>query len=306
MTKIKYIYIFDEEIDRVYDCFTNIQLNSGISYLNFIYDLKFIKGERFDEENSIYSCKWKNYYNVKMIAENIKAEPNFRTYTNKSLYIDKIPIQLSLIYNFYYDTIEQKTLFILYLEYDDDFFGELIKSEISQLDIIKICENIKKYLFSITLGLNFVNSFQINFPIEELWKTISNLEIFFSFVGKKITPIFKDKEVNLDSIIYFYDSSDKETNKSLSHQLIVNSLFITENYIKLSLITLNKLKYVNQKITFIIKRLETKKCMFIAKVRILEPCEHKLFLTIKKIWDNLMTNYYHSFELKKKKKKSKY
>ena len=105
MTKIKYIYIFDEEIDRVYDCFTNIQLNSGISYLNFIYDLKFINGERFDEENSIYSCKWKNYYNVKMIVENVKAEPNFRTYTNKSLYIDKIPIQLSLIYNFYYDTI---------------------------------------------------------------------------------------------------------------------------------------------------------------------------------------------------------
>ena len=46
--------------------------------------------------------------------------------------------------------------------------------------------------------------------------------------------------------------------------------------------------------------------MFIAKVRILEPCEHKLFLTIKKIWNNLMTSYYHSFESKKKKKKSKY
>ena len=129
-------------------------------------------------------------------------------------------------------------------------------------------------------------------------ENFSNLEIFFSFLGKKLTPILKDKEVNLNSILEFYDSSNKKVNWTLSHQLIVESLFITDNYIKLILTTLNNLKYINQKITFLIKKLETKKSMFIAKVKILEPCEHKLFLNIKKIWKKLMTNNYYNFELK--------
>ena len=49
MPSIKYSYIFDEEIERVYECFRNAQLNKGIVYNNFVSNLKFHKGENFDE-----------------------------------------------------------------------------------------------------------------------------------------------------------------------------------------------------------------------------------------------------------------
>ena len=52
MPKIKYSYIFDEEMDRIYESFSKIQLNRDIAFYDFVTNLKFIKGERFDEENS--------------------------------------------------------------------------------------------------------------------------------------------------------------------------------------------------------------------------------------------------------------
>ena len=144
-----------------------------------------------------------------MIVQNHINKENCRAFTHKSLFIDKVNIEISLIYYFYWDTLGQKTIFILDLEYKDEFFGDLIKSEVKQSDITKACEHVEKYINGISQGLEFSNSFLLNVPIEELWKTISNPAIFFTISGKKLIPIFKDKQVNLDSILEFIDSNDK-------------------------------------------------------------------------------------------------
>ena len=238
MPKIKFSYIFDEEMDRVYNCFSNIQLNQDIAFKNFATNIKFIKGERFDEENSEFSFVWKNYYNLKMIVQNHINKENFRTYTHKSLSIDKVIIDISLIYYYYWDTSEQKTIFILDLEYKDEFFGDLIKSEVKQSDIAKACENVEKYINGISKGLEFSNSFLLKVSIDELWKTISNPAIFFSISGKKLIPIFKDKQANLDSILEFVDSNDKKSESTILTQLIVDNLLVTSSYVILSLISL--------------------------------------------------------------------
>ena len=298
MPKIKFSYIFDEEMDRVYNCFSNIQLNRDIAFKNFATNIKFIKGERFDEENSEFSFVWKNYYNLKMIVQNHINKENFRTYTHKSLCIDKVVIEISLIYSYFWDTTEQKTIFILDLEYKDEFFGDLIKSEVKQSDITNVCENIEKYINGISQGLEFSNSFLLNVPIEELWKTISNPAIFFTISGKKLIPIFKDKEVNLDSTLEFIDSNDKKSESTILTQLIVDNLFVTSSYIKLSFVSFKRLYLTNHKITFIIKKIETNKSIFIVKLKVLEPCTHKLYLSIFKFWKKIITNYYNYFTSK--------
>jgi hypothetical protein len=298
MPKIKYSYIFDEEIDRVYESFSNIQLIRDIAFCDFITNLKFIKGERFDEENSEFSFVWKNYYNIKMIVQNHIIKENFRTYTHKSLFIDKVVIEISLIFYFYWDTIEQKTIFILDLEYKDEFFADLIKSEVKLSDIEKVCENVEKYINGITQGLEFSNSFLLNVPIEELWKTISNPAIFFTISGKKLIPIFKDKQVNIDSTLEFIDSNDKKSESTILTQLIVDNLFVTSSYIKLSFVSFKRLYLTSHRITFIIKKIETNKSVFIVQLKVLEPCTHKLYLTIIKFWKKIITNYYNYFSSK--------
>ena len=77
MPKIQYSYIFDEEMDRVYESFSNIQLCQDIAYDDFVTNIKFIKGERFDEENAEFSLVWKNYYHIKMIVQNHINKENF-------------------------------------------------------------------------------------------------------------------------------------------------------------------------------------------------------------------------------------
>ena len=301
MPTIKYSYIFNEELDRIYNCFVNAQLNSGIVFNNLVSNLKFIEGERFDEMNSIFSFIWKNYYEMKMIVENVNIFENNRTYTNRSIYIDKISLDISLVYKFYWDTIEKKTIFILDLEYKEDFFGDLIKTDFNQKDVLKICQNVENYLANITRGLEIRNSFLLNSPIEDIWATISNPTIFFTISGKKLIPIFKDQEVNMDSILEFYDSNDKQ--KTPITKMVVDTLFLTPNYIKLSFITAKKIYMLSHRITFIINKLDTKKTMFITSIKILEPCEHKRYLAVVNFWKKLMGNYYNYYESKRKSKK---
>ena len=303
MPIIKFSYIFDEEIDRVYDCFTDMQLNNGIAFQNFVTKFKFIKGEKLTEENAEFTFIWKNYYEIKMIVQNVKNSNTFRTYTNKALYIDKITLQISITFNFYWDTVEQKTLLIIDADYQDEFFGDLIKSDFNQKDVLTICKNVETYINSIIQGLDINNSFLINSPIEDLWKTISNPEIFFTISGKKLIPIFKEKEVNLNSILEFYDTNDKQINPTILTQMAVDTLHITSNYIKLSFVTIKRLKIASHRITFVIKKVEKNKTMFFTYVKLLEPCPHKIYLSVKKFWKKIMLNYHNYFDLKNKKLK---
>ena len=303
MPNTKFSYIFDEEIDRVYDCFTDMQLNNGIAFQNFVTKFKFIKGEKLTEENAEFSFIWKNYYEIKMIVQNVKNFNTFRTYTNKALYIDKITLQISITFNYYWDTVEQKTLLIIDADYQDEFFGDLIKSDFNQKDVLTICQNVETYINSIIQGLDINNSFLINSPIEDLWKTISNPEIFFTISGKKLIPIFKEKEVNLNSILEFYDTNDKQINPTILTQMAVDTLHITSNYIKLSFVTIKRLKIASHRITFVIKKVEKNKTMFFTYVKLLEPCPHKIYLSVKKFWKKIMLNYHNYFDLKNKKLK---
>ena len=306
MPKINFSYIFDEEIDRIYECFTDHQLNAGIAFYNLVSNLNFIKGERFDEENAEFSFFWKKYYEIKMIVENVKKNSNYRSYVNRTLYIDKISsLAISIKFSFYWDTIENKTLFLLDVEYKEEFFGDLIKNEINNDDIKMISENIEKYINSIIKGLEINDSFLLNAPFEQIWKTISNLEIFFSISGKKLIPIFEDNEVNLNSVLKFYDSNDKQLNPTILTHMIVDTLYVTPKEVKLSLVTNKRLYIASHRITFIIKKLENKKNMFLVNIRILEPVTHKIFLSVKKFWKNIMNNYYNYFEKKKNQKTKK-
>lgn len=274
MTNITFSYIFDEELNRIYECFVNPQLNSRVVYNNLVTQLKFIKGDRFDELNSEFSFIWTNYYEIKMIVDDVKNNQNYRTYTNRSFYIDKLSLQ---IYNFIWDTIQQKTLLILEIGFNDEFFKDLIKNDFNQSDVLNMCKNVENYLINITRGLEIRNSFLLNTSIEEIWKTISNPTIFFTISGKKLIPLFKDKEVSLNSILEFYDENDKQENPTILTQMTVETFFVTSNYIKLLFITSKKLYMLSHKITFMTKKLDIQKSMFITSIRILEPCEHKKY-----------------------------
>ena len=299
MMKINFSYIFDEELERVYNCFTDVTINTGIVFKDLITKLKFIKGERFDEENSEFSAIWKNYYELKMIVENVKKEPFLRTYTYKALFIDKVPSEISLIFNFYWNSIDEKTIFILEFIYYDEFFGDLFKTEFNKSDKIKICTNVENYLNTIVKGLEVYNSAIVNSSFEKIWKFSSNPKLLFNIFFKDFIIMTKDEQISLDTEILFYAKISNFSSPIPLIKLIVDSIIISSKYCKISFVTSQKLSLPNQKITIIIKLLEKHKTFFSVDIKILESITHDALVNLRKLWKKKMNTFINFFASKK-------
>ena len=294
--KIKFSYIFDEELDRIYECFTDMNINTGITFKGLITKLKFIKGEeKFDIENSEYIAIWKNYYEIKMVIENIKKEPYFRTYTNRSLSIDKLPTQISLVYNFYWNSIEEKTIFILDFVYTEEFFGDLFKKEFNKEDIMKICRNVEEYLNSIIKGLEISNSVVINSSFENLWKYISNPTKLFTILFKDFIIKCKDEQICLDTEILFYAKINNSKPIPLI-KLTSDGIMVSSQYSKLSFITTEKLSLPNQRLNISIKLLDKHKSIFSVDIKVLECITHEALINLRKLWKKRIIEFIKFFE----------
>ena len=305
MSKFTFSYIFDEELERVYECFTDMVINTGITFKDLISKLKFSKGERFDTEYSEYTAIWKNYYEIKMVVENVKKEQFFRTYTNRTLSIDKLPTQISLIYNFYWNSIDEKTVFILDFIYQDEFFGDLFKSEFNKSDTIKICLNVEKYLNSIVKGLEIVNSVFINSSFENIWKYISNPKTLFNILFKDLIIKCNDEQISLDTEIMIYDKPTNNSNPIPLIKLLIEGIIISSQYCKLTLISNQKLSLPNQKIIISIKLLDKHKTFFSVNIKVLECITHEALVNLKKLWKKKFVEFMNFFESKNKKNKLK-
>ena len=101
MPSKRFSYIFDEEIERVYNAFIFASENLRISFKDSLSDLIFHTGNCFDNENCKFSFKWKNYYKIKMIVEKIIKTKFHKSYTHTSINIDKVPLQIRLLLIFF-------------------------------------------------------------------------------------------------------------------------------------------------------------------------------------------------------------
>ena len=300
--KIHFSYIFDEELERVYECFTDVRINNEIAFKGLISKLKFIKGEKFDEDKSEFTAIWKDYYELKMVVENVKKEQSFKTYTYRALYIDKIPTEISLVFSFYWNSIDENTIFIMEFYYKDEFFGDLFKTEFNVSDKQQICINVENYLTSIIKGLKILNSVVIKSYFENIWKNISSPKSLFSLLFKDFIIFCKDEEISLNTEIIIFD---KKSNSSQPIPLIkfkVDSIIISSKFCKLSFITSQKLSIPNQRMTISIKFLDNNKTLFEVNIKLLEFTTHEALVSLRKLWKKMIIDFIKFFESKNKKK----
>jgi len=300
MPSIKFSYIFDEEIERVFDCFKNAQLNVGVVFENFVSNLKFLKGENFDEENCEFSFFWKKYYDIKMITENVINLPDYKTFTIKSTSIDKICLQIAIIFQFFQDSVDNKTIFLYEVKYEDEFFADLIKSEIKNEDVNQICINVEKYLNSIIKGLDIYNSILINQPFEIVWNIISSPKNFFNVTNKDLLVKMQEDDIIMNSISTLFEKTeDNKLNPII--KLRTDSIYITNDYGKVILMTIQNLVLPNQKMIFSLKKLDDDKSFFTLDIKLIEPVKHQVYLSLKKLWKKRINVFFNYFESLKKK-----
>ena len=204
MAKISFSYIFNEDFNRIFECFSNANISINNTFKDLITNFKFIKGENLDEENVEFLIQWKNYYEIKCMVDKIIRENFFKSLIIRTTNIDKIPLEIILLFNFYWDNIDEKTIFIFEIKFQDLFFKDLIISDFNEDDKLMICKNTEKYLSTSLKGLERCYSCLINnITLEETWKYISHPKLFFEIVTKDfIFFLKKDKLISNHPLNY--------------------------------------------------------------------------------------------------------
>ena len=98
-----------------------------------------------------------------------------KSFTHSAKKIEEIPeLNFSMIFNFYFNSCERRTIFTLDFTYNDPFFQQLIRDEISEEEKNQICKNVETYLKKTTKGLEQIESTVIKGPFLEVWDYISD------------------------------------------------------------------------------------------------------------------------------------
>lgn len=303
MPKITFSYIFDEELERVYECFTDMRINVGITFKDLISKLNFSKGERFDTENSEYSAIWKNYYEIKMVVEKVFKSSSFKRYTHRTIYIDKLPIILSFTYNFYWDSINEATILIIDLDYQDDFFTDLIKADFSDEDKLNVCKLTEQYLSMSIKGLETNTFCCLDASINKAKKYLLYPYAFFKIVSKDLIIIPNEKEVSLDETYELFTKSENSSELIPLTVYIVSSIYISSDFIKIIYNTYKKISFPNIKISFSLRQLENKKCLFEINIKPNEQTNFEMSRHVYRFWKKQAIEFSNNFDKNKNKKK---
>ena len=305
MYKISFSYIFNEDIERIFESFVDININSALIFKERLLNLKMTKGERLDEENAEFFFCWKNYYEFKMIVEKVVKEKFHKSLTFRSLIIDKLPIQIILTFKFFWDSIEEKTIFINELGYFDDFFGDLIKNDFNENDKIYLCKNIEQYLSKCLKGLERNYSCLINTSLEEAWYYVSHPKLFYEIITKDLIYVLKDAPISLEAPIDLYvKANDDSQNLIVLTTLNVESMMISPYYAQVTYIALKISSFPSIKLKIQIKKIENNKCFGSIDIKPLDSSlSYEMYCNVFKFWKKRVTDFFNFFEKKGKKDK---
>ena len=296
MTKIKYSHIFNDDLKRVYEGFKQVSDKIIAESNQLISNVKFHKGSNFDEINAEFSLCWKNYYHMELVVDNAIRTPYFRSIIQRTTSIDKLPIQITFNFNFYWDSINEKTIFIIELEYQDDFFTDLIKSEFSDEDKMNLFNNIESYLSTSLKGLDNEFSCVLNAPMDQIRKYILFPKLYFQIISKEKIFVINEQEIAIDKRYEIFSKDENSSENILLTEIIIENLIITEKFIKVGYTTYKKVSFPDIKFIIIFKELANKTVLYTSIVKPNEPVGIDANRMTIKFWKRRMHDFYKFFE----------
>jgi hypothetical protein len=301
MPRIKFSHIFHDYFERILHSFGTVSISN--SDKNPVTNIHFHKGQYFDEDNAEFSFCWKNYYEIKVVVEKVFKSSSFKRYTHRTIYIDKLPIILSFTYNFYWDSINEATILIIDLDYQDDFFTDLIKADFSDEDKLNICKLTEQYLSMSIKGLETNTFCCLDASINKAKKYLLYPYAFFKIVSKDLIIIPNENEVSLDETYELFTKSENSSELIPLTVYIVSSIYISSDFIKIIYNTYKKISFPNIKISFSLRQLENKKCLFEINIKPNEQTNFEMSRHVYRFWKKQAIEFSNNFDKNKNKKK---
>ena len=260
--KIPFEYIFNDDINRVYNSMKNYYILSEVGFKNITQNSIKIQGTNFDDKNGIFKFSFKNYNNLIMKTENVLNKPFFKKFSHRINYIDNIPVDLLINYEFYWNSIEKETIFFFNFIIKDKLYVNFFKNEFLSFEKKEVCVNIDNYLQNSTKDLEIKYGTVCNDNIMNVWKIFKNNnllnESILINVKYRINP--KDDIEQLGTLIDFFSFENSEYCKLIA-KMHVNFIEMNENKIKLVLKNENKNFFLpKQYLILIINYLDKKHC----------------------------------------------
>ena len=294
VTKIKYSHTFNDDLERVYEGFRLV--TGKTESKKILSDIKFLKGNSFKEINAEFSYCWKNYYQINIIVDNVIQTPSFRSIVHRATSIDKLPILITFSHNFYWDSINEKTIFIIELDYQDEFFTELIKSDFNDEDFMSIYNIIESYLSTSLKGLDNGYSCVLNAPMDKIRKYILFPKLFFQIISKEKIFVINEQEIGIDRRYEIFSRDANSSENVLLTEIIIENLIITAKYIKVGYTTYKKVSFPDIKFILMFRELANKTVFYTFIIKPNEPVGIDANRMTFKFWKKRMLDFYKFFE----------
>ena len=175
-----------------------------------------------------------------------------------------------------------KTIFFLNIEYNNEFFTELINSDFTYND--KIVEN---YLKKSLKGEDFFYSNLLSSKFDKIKDYILYPKKFFEIISKNIMITFNEQPLDVNEIYEIYTKDEKSEKLIPLTTFVVDNLFITNCYLKITYNTYKIISVPNIKLHFILKELKPN-----------EPIPHSMIIKIYKFWKNRLKDFWSFFQKK--------
>jgi hypothetical protein len=251
--KISFSFFFKDELERVYECFSNFYLYTEITQFSLITKAKKIKGDSFDEEGAIMEIIIKYNFPFRITVTNVKSSPLFKSYTHKLVSLDKSKMEIYIDFKFYWDSCEKKTV-LFYDYYFNEEMYSIYKDLVKEKDKILFCNNVVEYLKTNFNGLEISKGILINASIQKVWNYINNRKNINDILLNKIKLIC---EIN-GSFEKLYSRINvlKTEKNSLLTSLILKNIYFSENKIELFFNNIEKHVYFpNLELNFCINKI---------------------------------------------------
>ena len=117
------------------------------------------------------------------------------------------------------------------LEYQEEFFTDLIKNDFSDEDKMNICKIMENYLSSSLKGLDNGYSCVLNAPMDQVRKYILFPKLFFQIISKEKIFVINEQEIAIDGRYEIFSRDENSSQNVLLTEIIIENLVVTRKYI---------------------------------------------------------------------------
>ena len=239
--KISFSFCFEDELERVYECFSNFYLYTEITQYAIITKAKKIKGDSFDEEGAIMEIIIKYNFPFRIIVTNVKSTPLFKSYTHKLVSLDKTNMEIFIDFKFYWNSCEKKTILFYEYYFNEEMFS-IYKDLVPEKDKIFFCNNVVEYLKKNFNGSEISKGIYINASIQKVWNYINNWKNINEILLNKI-KLISEINGNFEKLNSRLNILKADKNFLLT-SLILKKIYFSNNKIELFFNNIEKYAYL--------------------------------------------------------------